>query len=45
MSESVKTPDVKAPDTKAPEKKRRYAPAEMGGRGHGPGPRGRSAPR
>ena len=40
MSESVKTPDVKAPDTKAPEKKRRYAPAEMGGRGHGPGPRG-----
>ena len=40
MSEPVKTPDVKAPDTKAPEKKRRYAPAEMGGRGHGPGPRG-----
>ena len=40
MSESVKTPDVKAPDAKAPEKKRRYAPAEMGSRGHGPGPRG-----
>ena len=40
MSESVKTPDVKAPETKTPEKKRRYAPAEMGGRGHGPGPRG-----
>jgi len=40
MSESVKAPNVKAPETKAPEKKRRYAPAEMGGRGHGPGPRG-----
>ena len=40
MSEPVKTPDVKAPETKTPEKKRRYAPAEMGGRGHGPGPRG-----
>ena len=40
MSEPVKTPDVKAPETKTREKKRRYAPAEMGGRGHGPGPRG-----
>ena len=40
MSEPVKTPDVKAPETKTPEKKRRYAPAEMDGRGHGPGPRG-----